>query len=108
MAARAALEDLQKDLFEPYRAKGVQVVGINEGDPAEAVSQLFGEAKLTFPNLLDPDGAFFNQVAKEKLPRPYLLDADGRILWFDLEFSRTSRGKLMQAIQVALGEIGER
>ena len=32
-------------------------------------------------------------------------DAEGKILWFDLEFSRTTRDSLLQAIQVALGEI---
>ena len=106
IAARNALEDLQKDVFEPYREKGVQVIGINVGDTAEIAGQLIREANVTFPNLLDTDGAFFAKVATEKLPRPYLLDAEGKVLWFDLEFSRTTRDKLMQGIQVALGEIG--
>jgi peroxiredoxin len=104
MAARNALEDLQKDVFEPYREKGVQVVGVNEGDRPEAVSQLVQQAGVTFPNLLDTDGALFARVATEKLPRPYLLDAEGKILWLDQEFSRTTRDNMMQAIQVALAE----
>ena len=107
MRAQAALEDLQKDVHEPYAEKGVGVVAVNEGDTAESVKKLVEEAALTFPNLMDSDGALFAKVATEKLPRPYLLDAEGKILWFDLEFSRTTRDKLMQAIQVALGEIGE-
>jgi peroxiredoxin len=105
LGAQAALEDLQKDVVEPLQDKGVGVIGINEGDTAEVVGQLTGEAKVTFPNLLDSDGGFFTQVATEKLPRLYLLDADKKILWFDLEFSRTTRDKLKQAFQVALGEM---
>jgi peroxiredoxin len=107
MAASQALEDLQMDVFEPYSEKGVRVVAVNEGDTPEDVKATLEEVGATFTNLLDSDGALLAKVATEKLPRPYLLDAEGKILWFDLEFSRTTRDNLMQAIQVALGEIGE-
>jgi len=106
MAARMALEDLQKDVYEPYAQKGVEVIAVNEGNAPEDVKKLVDEVGVTFLNLLDSDGAYFAQVAKEKLPRPYLLDADGKILWFDLELSPITRQRLMQAIQVALGELG--
>jgi len=105
MRAQAALEDLQMDIHEPYAEKGVGVVAVNEGDPAESVKKLVEQAGAAFPNLLDTDGALFAKVATEKLPRLYLLDAEGKILWFDLEYSPTTRDKLMQAIQVALGEL---
>ena len=61
-------------------SKGVRVVGINVGDAPEAVpSKLLKEAGVTFPNLLDPEGAFFAKVATDKrLPRIYLLDAAGQ------------------------------
>jgi peroxiredoxin len=102
MAGRNALEDLQKEVYEPYGEKGVEVIAVNEGDTPEAVKKLVDEAGITFPNLLDSDGAYLAKVAKAELPRPYLLDAEGKILWFDLEFSPTTREKLMQAIQVAM------
>jgi peroxiredoxin len=108
MAAQINLEDLQKDVHEPYADKGVQVVAVNEADTPEDVQQTVEEAGVTFPSLSDPEGALFAQIAKERLPRPYLLDAEGKILWFDLEFSQTTHDNLMQAIQVALGEIGVR
>lgn len=107
IAARQALGDLQKDVYEPYAEKGVQVMAVNEGDTAEEVQALVDGAGATFTTLLDPDGALFAQVAKEQLPRPYLLDAEGKILWFDIEFSPTTREKLLQAIQAALIEAGE-
>jgi peroxiredoxin len=98
------LADLQ-ELSENYLEKGVHVIGINEGDPPEAVRVCIADAKATFPNLLDPDGAFFEKVATERLPRVYLLDSEGNILWFDLEFSQITRRSLEKGIQVALGEI---
>jgi peroxiredoxin len=104
--ARQALLDLQKDVFEPYHEKGVQVIGVNEADTAEVAGRIIGEAKITFPSLLDSEGALFAKVATEGLPRPYLLDAEGKILWLGLEFSQTSLKKLTQGIRVALGETG--
>jgi peroxiredoxin len=98
------LGDLQ-DLSDPYLKKGVRVIGINEGDPPEVVRLCIDGAEAAFPILLDPDGAFFEKVATETLPRIYLLDAEGEILWFDLEFSLTTRRNLKKGIQVALGEI---
>lgn len=105
MAARAELEDIQKDVVEPYQDKGLRVFGINQGDTPEVVGQLASDAGVAFPNLLDSEGAFFAQVATGILPRLYLLDAEGKILWLDLEFSEFSgitRDKLIQAIRFVL------
>ena len=104
LKANEILGDLQ-DLYDADQEKGVRIVGINEGDPPEAVRKLVADAKVTFPNLLDPDRALFNKVATERFLRVYLLDAKGGILWFDVEFSPTTRRSLKTAIQVALGEI---
>jgi peroxiredoxin len=103
--ATQTLADLEQVVHFPYREKGVQVIGINEGDRPEAVRQRVAEAKVTFPCLLDPDGALLAKVATEGLPRVYLLDADGSILWLDAEFSLATRRALEKGIQVALGEI---
>jgi len=109
MAAVDLLEFLGKDIAEPYAEKGVRVIGINEGDTATAVAEQVRQAETTFPTLLDPEGVFFANVVTEKMPekmpRTFLLDAEGKILWFDIEYSRTTRRHLEQGIRVALGEI---
>jgi len=105
MAATQVLQDLQKDVAEPYGEKGVSVVAINVNDEVEAARENVEEAAAAFANLSDPEGEYFAEVATEGLPRVYLLDAEGKIIWLDLEFSRTTRRNLLQAIQVELGEI---
>lgn len=100
------LQDLQIDVYEPYQDKGVQVVGINVKDDAEAVKQKVEQAGATYPQLLDADGSYFARVAKEHLPRTYLVGPDGKNLWFDLEYSTATRRNLLQAIQVALAQTG--
>lgn len=104
MAAVDALQFLEEDVVKSYGGKGVQVVAINVREAPGVVRQRLNEAKASFPNFRDPEGAYFAKVATERLPRIYLLDGQGKILWFDLEYSRTTRTELMRAIQVALGE----
>ncbi len=104
MAAVDALQFLEEDVIKSYAGKGVQVVAINVREAPSTVRQRLNEAKTSFPNFRDPEGAYFAKVATERLPRIYLLDGQGKILWFDLEYSRTTRTQLMRAIQVVLGE----
>ena len=102
--ALAGLSDLATDVVTPYADKGVKVIAINEDKDPEAAKKHVQELKAEFVHLHDPEGKYFAQVATEELPRVYLLDAEGKILWFDLEYSRSVRRNLLQAVQVALGE----
>ncbi len=108
LAATAALEDLEKDVFGRYRAQGVGVIGINENDQFEVVSKHVKDGGATFPVVLDPGGAYFALVASKWIPRVYLVDADRKILWFDLEYSETTRSTLQKAIQAALNGLPEK
>lgn len=103
--AAQQLQDLEADVAKPYAEKGVALIGIDEGEDAKAAKDNLETAGATFRNLLDPGGAFLAKVAKGKLPRTYLIDAQGKILWFDIEYSRSTRRDLQQAIKVALGEL---
>jgi len=99
------IRDLGKGIAQDYAEKGLRVVAVNEGDNPRINMEKFKSTGATFQNLLDLDGLYFAKIATEELPRTYLLDADGKILWFDTEYSRSTRRDLLQAIQVALGEI---
>jgi peroxiredoxin len=96
--ATAALADLNNDVFLPYGERGVAVVGINVHNTAEIARECVSAAEATYPILMDSDGAYFSQVARD-LPRVFLLDSQGKILWLDLEFSSTTRRQLDRAIQ---------
>jgi peroxiredoxin Q/BCP len=100
------IEDLNDDVARAYADQGVKVVGVNHSDSPEKVRQKVKELSVGFPVLMDPKNEYFAKVAKEKVLRTYLLDADGKILWFDVEYSRSTRRDLLQAINVALGKTG--
>ena len=105
LLTETALGDLAVDVAQPYAEKGVRVVGVNVGDAPQSVAQIVQSTGAEFPQMLDPQGALFSQVATGGLPRIYLLDAEGKILWFDLEYSRSTHDALRTAIRVTLGEI---
>jgi len=100
------VEDLNADIAQPLADKGVAVVGINHGDTPEKVRDVAKQLKLAFPVFHDTKAEFFGKLAKEKVLRTYLLDAQGKILWFDVEYSRSTQRDLSLAIDVALGKAG--
>ena len=105
LATVAMFEDLIHEVIEPFGARGVRVAAINVGDSAADVREDMERAKTTFPCLFDSKSEFFAKIAKDRrMPRIYLLDAEGKILWFDVEFSRATRENLLQALRVVLGE----
>jgi peroxiredoxin len=101
----ALLQDLTHDVVESFGDRGVRVAAINVGDAAANVREDMQKAKATFPCLLDAKRELFARVAKDhRTPRIYLLDAEGKILWFDVEYSRPTQESLQQALRVTLGK----
>ena len=75
-------ERMQK-LAEEYRAKGVNVVGINSNstESAAAVKQHAAERGLTFAILKDPNNKIADSLAAQVTPEAYLLDAAGKLVY---------------------------
>jgi len=100
--AQSQLADLGPDVVERFSDDGVKVVGIAVEETPESAEVLTRKMGAKFPTLIDSDGQAFSQVGKVKLPRTYLLDAKGTILWFDIEYSRSTRRELNAAIRAIL------
>jgi len=100
----AEFEDLEGDVAAPYADRGVQVIAVNEGDTPETVVALIQRTEAKFANLLDPEGKLFAEIATGKIPRTYAVDATGRILWFDWEYSPSTRRAIQQTVEAVLGE----
>jgi peroxiredoxin len=103
-SAREELADLEPAILARFGDKGVGVVGVNTGDDPQLASELAKQAGATFPVMSDPSGTLLEQVAPGKVPATYLLDATGKVLWFDIEYSRSTRRELAEAIRFMLAE----
>ncbi|MCI0331806.1 MAG: TlpA family protein disulfide reductase [Planctomycetes bacterium] len=101
--AREQLADMGPDVVDPFGKMGVAIVGIAVGQSGDDAQSALKAAEANFPNLLDADGKAFAEVGSEKLPRTYLLDPQGKILWFDIEYSLSTRRELNQALRAVAG-----
>jgi peroxiredoxin len=104
MRSKELLQDLDRDVIAAHGKKGVAVIAVDVRDPPETVKSLIQEAQTRYPVLLDAEGAYFARVASGALPRICALDPGGKVLWFDLEYSTTTRYSLKQTILSVLGE----
>lgn len=92
------LADLGPDVVDKFGSRGVEVIGVAVNQPATDAQSTAEKAAAKFPQLVDADGKAFEQVGSEMLPWTFVLDADGKIVWFDLEYSLSTRRELQQAL----------
>jgi peroxiredoxin len=93
--------ELQHDLV-PFHPLGVATIAIHVGESGEEYAALCEEYGRDVLCLLDPAGEYFRQVSTGSVPRVYLLDAARKVIWLDIEYSRTTRYELRNAMNYAL------
>ncbi len=89
-------KDLAADIATPLADEGVKAVAITVGPPAGATEGL--------TTLSDTDGSAFAKLGTGRLPRVYVLDAAGKIVWFDLEYTNSSRRELKATLDELLAK----
>ena len=75
-------ERMQK-LADDYRAKGVNVIGINSNstEPAAEIKTHAAEKGLTFAILKDPNNKIADRLDAQVTPEAYFLDAAGKLVY---------------------------
>ncbi len=101
-SAREELADLGPTVLDRFSGNGVAVAGINTLDDPQLARELVQQSGARFPNLSDRNGTALEGMAGGKVPCTFLVDATGKILWFDIEYSRTTRRDLVEAIRYTL------
>lgn len=88
--SRDLLADLGPDIGQPYAGKGVRVIAVGIDRAAEPT------AGVTV--LKTSQSAVSEALGSGKLPRVYVLDSAGTIVWFDIEYSLSTRRELRGVI----------
>jgi peroxiredoxin len=78
-----AYNERMEKLAQDYKAKGINVIGINSNvsEDAGAVKSHAAENKLTFVILKDPANKIADRLGATKTPEAYLLDANNKLLY---------------------------
>ncbi len=90
-------KQLQYDVG-PLADQGVRAIAIHVGPAPDNYQQLCQQTGDGTLCLLDANRQYFATLAKSRIPRTYLLDAQGKIVWLDIEYSRTTRDELHNAL----------
>jgi peroxiredoxin len=105
MRVKEMFQDLDRDVIVAERGKGTAVIGVEVRDELYTAQSLLRFCAVpSCPVLMDFDGAYFAKVATGTLPRIYVLDSQGKVLWFDLGYSTSTRDRLKQTILSVFGE----
>jgi peroxiredoxin len=96
-------------LADDYRARGVNVIGINSNstEPAAEVKQHAADNGLNFTILKDPGNQIADRYDAQVTPEAYLLDASGKLVYHGrIDNSRTgymiTSNELRDAIEATL------
>ena len=78
-----AYNERTERLARDYKARGVNVVGINSNvaESTEAIARHAAEKGLTFPILKDKDNKIADRLGALVTPEAYLLDASGKLVY---------------------------
>jgi len=73
------MPDLER-LYESERARGLVVLGVDQGESAEAAGAFARTHGVTFPILLDQDQRYGRAYAAIGLPTTVIVDRSGHII----------------------------
>jgi peroxiredoxin len=68
-------------LHQTYKGKGLTVLAVDLQEGPRQVAKFVRELRLSFPALLDREGAVSHEYAVRGLPVTFLIAPDGRIVW---------------------------
>lgn len=77
---KAEMPALQK-VYDRHRAKGFEIVGIDQAEGPAVVEPFVKERNFTWTFALDLDGAFSRDLQVLGIPMSFLVDRDGKVLY---------------------------
>jgi peroxiredoxin len=105
-----AYNERMEKLAQDYKAKGINVVGINSNvaEDGATCKAHAAENKLTFPILKDPGNKVADKLGASVTPEAYFLDANNRLLYHGrIDNSRNAAqvesNDLRNALEASLG-----
>lgn len=80
---RKEMPFIEKDIWVPYKNKGLVLIGIDRGEPVEKVIAFAKLMKITYPLALDEDSGIFTKFADKAagVTRNIVIDRSGKIVF---------------------------
>ena len=104
-----AYNERMEKLAQDYKARGINVIGINSNvsEDAGAVKAHAAQNNLTFPILKDPGNKIADRLGATRTPEAYFLDASNKLLYHgridnSKDVSGVNSSELRDAMDAAL------
>jgi peroxiredoxin len=100
--------DRMEKLAQDYKAKGINVIGINSNntEPAAEVKSHAGEKNLTFTILKDDGNKIADRLGATRTPEAYVIDASGKLVYHGrIDNSQKTEGITSNDLRDALDEL---
>ena len=100
-----AYNERMEKLAQDYKAKGINVIGINSNvaESADAVKAHAAEKKLTFPILKDAGNKVADRLGASVTPEAYFIDAGNKLLYRGrIDNSKNAEGVTTSELRDAL------
>lgn len=69
-----------RHLAETYASEDLVVIGINVGEESASVVRYADEARMRYPQFVDPEFAFADAIGAREVPTMFVLDRSGQIV----------------------------
>ena len=103
-----AYNDRMEKLAQDYKARGINVIGINSNntEPAAEVKSHAGEKHLTFMILKDDGNKIADRLGATRTPEAYVIDAGGKLVYHGrIDNSQNTANITSNDLREALDEI---
>ena len=103
-----AYNDRMEKLAQDYKAKGVNVIGINSNvsEPSSEVKSHAAEKHLTFAILKDDGNKIADRLGATRTPEAYVIDASGKLVYHGrIDNSQKLEGITANDLREALDEL---
>ncbi|RMF08361.1 MAG: TlpA family protein disulfide reductase [Candidatus Neomarinimicrobiota bacterium] len=103
---RKEMPHLEREIWQPYRDKGLVMVGVDRDEPADTVAAFAREMGITYPLALDPGAEIFSRFAalESGVTRNVLIDRDGKIVCLTRLFDPDEFARLVRKVDELLQE----
>ena len=103
-----AYNERMEKLAQDYKAKGINVIGINSNniEPAAEVKSHAAEKNLTFTILKDDGNKIADRLGATRTPEAYVIDAGGKLVYHGrIDNSQKLEGVVSNDLRDALDEV---
>jgi peroxiredoxin len=91
---------IERDIWSPYKDKGLVLIGIDRDEPLDTVMNFAEEMKITYPLALDPGAKEFQKFAHKEagVTRNVIIDKNGKIVFLTRLFEEEEFNSMVAVI----------